>query len=959
MVERAGATRMGRPRRVSIAQHVAAFLAILSFGGYFVLILWCGLNAPETFGADLAATANGLSVGQVKPGSPADRAGLSAGDRILTIDRRPVRTALDWTAVIARIDFDHPLPLTFTRNTNIVSGAVVFRQSQDPPWRTLDGVILLVSRFVQLVTIIFAGTLAVQATDVRSTLGAWLLATISVFCVILPPRLASVWGTLPWPVGALFVVPLTSTVVIGGSLLAFFATFFKTRWTSRRVVLFVLPMAVIVLWEVEFIVAMVYRPDLLASIINFMPVVVLVNLAYFVACMALVLMADRTRQEINERRRARLLLVASVAGCAASVPTVAAMWLGFAGGPTSMYRPPIGLQLAFTAFLVVPISFWWAIVRHQLFDVQFFARRGLHYVFARRAVVVVTPLTVVALVIEGSLHQRDSIADLLHRHGWLYATILLLLLMFHLRRAAWLDQLDRRLFRERYDATQLLRAMAAQVRTTKHLETAAEFAVAQICAALHPSWVAVYGRDANDDSFRPLASEPRTTNAWNGGTSWLNFLRAIGKPLEINLSDQSWLREHLPTSDLEALEQWGARLIVPILLNPTGPEAILVLGTKRSEEPFSREDKELLQAVAESLTDLTLSQIRGALRVQPDGDDDADPSWDQRLFSLAEAVANGGSIDWDAEEAGVVTERQRQFLSRLRALERLVNLHTAPSSPERVRSQDGIDNAGPSASRPEQWGPFHIRGRIGSGSFGSVYRAWDPKLEREVAVKLLDVDRVDRQAVLREARLLARVRHPNVVHVYGADETGGVAGFWMELIEGHTLTQILQEQGPFGCGEAVAIGTTICRALSAIHLAGLVHQDVKAQNVMRERGGRLVLMDFGAGVTADDKDPPRWGTPHYMGPELFEGARASTRSDVFSVGVLLFHLVTGEFPSGGRTYHEVREWHQTADRRWLRDLRPDLPSQFHEAVDRALAPDPARRFGTAGELASAMRLEDQ
>jgi serine/threonine-protein kinase len=250
--------------------------------------------------------------------------------------------------------------------------------------------------------------------------------------------------------------------------------------------------------------------------------------------------------------------------------------------------------------------------------------------------------------------------------------------------------------------------------------------------------------------------------------------------------------------------------------------------------------------------------------------------------------------------------------------------------------------------------------RIGGGAFGEVYRAWDTRLEREVALKLLASDDTagEESAVIAEGSLLARVRHPNIVTVYGAERISGQVGLWMELIKGQTLEATLREQGPASAHEAAVVGLSVCRALSAVHHAGLLHRDVKAQNVMREAGGRIVLMDFGTGRQAADlRDGTRAGaagTPLYLAPELFASGEASVQSDLYAAGVLLFHLVTGSFPVEARTLDELRDAHRTGRRRFLRDARPDLPEEFVAAVERAVAPESARRFETAGEMEAAL-----
>jgi eukaryotic-like serine/threonine-protein kinase len=231
------------------------------------------------------------------------------------------------------------------------------------------------------------------------------------------------------------------------------------------------------------------------------------------------------------------------------------------------------------------------------------------------------------------------------------------------------------------------------------------------------------------------------------------------------------------------------------------------------------------------------------------------------------------------------------------------------------------------------WGTFLLLEEIGRGAFGVVYRAWDPALERDVALKLIDVGRLPAHrgdTLLREGRMLARVRHPNVVTVYSTQRLDTKVGLAMEYVRGRTLSRALMQSGPLGAEEAAVIGITLCDALAAVHRTGLVHRDVKASNVMREDGGRIVLMDFGAG---HDIEPERThasmiaGTPPYMSPEVLLGAPATPASDIYSLGVLLFHLVTGEFPVEGTSMESFAAAHRHGTRRPLGDVRPDLPER--------------------------------
>ncbi len=257
----------------------------------------------------------------------------------------------------------------------------------------------------------------------------------------------------------------------------------------------------------------------------------------------------------------------------------------------------------------------------------------------------------------------------------------------------------------------------------------------------------------------------------------------------------------------------------------------------------------------------------------------------------------------------------------------------------------------------EVWGSFKLLARVGHGSFGEVYRAWDPQLEREVALKLLLPGSVggdeEYRAMLREARALAAVQHPNIVHVYGIDRHDGRVGFWTDFVRGKTLSVIVFSQGPFGHREAALIGLDVAKALSAVHRAGILHRDIKAENVMREEGGRILLMDFGLS-TLPQRQTDVSGTLNYMAPELFSGGLATVATDIYALGVLLFYLVSGEHPVnlGRLTAREAAA--AIAKRRPLMDLRPDLSESFLRTVSVALEIDPAKRFASAGQLAEAL-----
>jgi serine/threonine-protein kinase len=335
----------------------------------------------------------------------------------------------------------------------------------------------------------------------------------------------------------------------------------------------------------------------------------------------------------------------------------------------------------------------------------------------------------------------------------------------------------------------------------------------------------------------------------------------------------------------------------------------------------------------------------------------------QQLTDVAAAIADGEPIDWATVESSVSSPADREILAQLRLVATvgmIARTGFEPDSPplpplpptETTWRDEAITIEADTANlRPQAWRHLFVSDIVGRGGFGVVYQAHDPKLDKIVALKLIPAASVRSESeVLGEARRLARVRHPNVVTVHGADYEDGYFGLWMEFVGGRTLRQIVEQRGPFGPDEALLIGIEVARALAAVHQAGFVHRDVKAQNVMREDGGRVVLMDFGAGVDLRGVgDLPRTaGTPVYMAPEVLAGGGSTPQSDIYSLGVLLFYLVTGKHPVSGSTWTDVQAAHLAGRRALLRDVRPDLPAKFVQCVDLLTAPIAAERIQSAG-----------
>jgi serine/threonine protein kinase len=284
-----------------------------------------------------------------------------------------------------------------------------------------------------------------------------------------------------------------------------------------------------------------------------------------------------------------------------------------------------------------------------------------------------------------------------------------------------------------------------------------------------------------------------------------------------------------------------------------------------------------------------------------------------------------------------------------------LGLETTAVATREARSDDSqMTRTASAAQDSPTWGEFVLLEELGRGGFGIVHRAWDPGLKREVALKVIDTRRVSGgDRLLYEGQLLARISHAHVVRVHSAVRIGDQVGLVMELITGRTLASFIAEHGPMSCAEAAVTGVSLCDALSAVHHLGLVHRDVKSSNVMRESGGRIVLMDFGAGRDRTDRPagrPDLVGTPSYTAPELLFGGDPTPASDIYSLGVLLYYLVTGRHPVPGRSFDDVRQAHLQGERIPLAECRADLPSAFVAVVERALSRDPSERYQNPQQL---------
>jgi eukaryotic-like serine/threonine-protein kinase len=678
---------------------------------------------------------------------------------------------------------------------------------------------------------------------------------------------ASDWRHLPIALG-LLLWPASITLSLIPGLSITFATVFprkvlRNRWAW---ILIWMPVAFAAILQCLIYLRLVYQPKGTPTALDLIDphsIVQGLSLFYVLATLLVSGVQYRRLEDVNERRRMRVLFAGALLCCLA-VSAINTIRLFFRSQLTHAVFAAL-----FALYLAGPVSLAYAVLRHRVFDLGVILRRGLQYALARRLLVSAVPVLAAVFLLDLLFHGDQPILAVFRARGWIYAALAALAAIAYTRRQNWLDALDRRFFREHYDARRLLREVVEEIHLAKTFDQEAPRVVTRIEAALHPEFAALLVREPRETSYRTLAAAPagKSPPPLQKESKLLALMRLLGKPLEVPQTESGWLQQQLPHEETDFLRQARIDLLVPVAISPQDTEAIRVFGSKRSEEPYSSEDQDLLVAIATSLAILLEKPTSRAAR--------------RDLFEECPQCGvcyDSGSTKCSKEGARLVPVILPRLLEDRYMLER----------------------------------------RLGRGGMGTVYEAIDKSLERRVAVKVIREDLVGSQEAAErfrgEARASASFAHPNVVTVHDFGVAGGTRAFLvMEILEGVTLRERLRLEGHLSPGQVVSIARGVCAALSAAHRRHLVHRDLKPENIFLVSTDSIELvkvLDFGLAKflsnstqqqTVDTAVGGVLGTLRYMSPEQRRAEQPHHAWDLWALAVVSYEMLTGAYPFEGNS----------------------------------------------------------
>lgn len=603
------------------------------------------------------------------------------------------------------------------------------------------------------------------------------------------------------------------------------------------------------------------------------------------------------------------------------------------------------------AFLLsTPLTTTYAVLVQRVLEVRLVLRRAIQYALARASVLAVASLPALALFAYLYRNRYQSLADLLSgaRPLLLLGALAVAALALRERRRV-LDAVDRRFFRDQYDSRRILAQLVERSRGASNPGELVALITRELDRALHLESAALLVADEATGRFVSPAGSVRPLST----ASPLAFLLA-GSPeaLDVDLEDARSALRHLPAEEREWLADGGFELLVPLIASDGALIGVLALGAKRSELPFSKEDRLLLGAIAAS----------GALTLE------------NRLIRSTPSPGRDSAVPTPTPGPGL-NEDLAAECPQCRTL--YPPHHGACTFCRCPLGRGQVPYV--------LLGKFRFERRVGVGGMGVVYRATDLALGRAVAIKTLPkISPEHSMRLRREARAVASLSHPNLAQIFGAETWRGTPLLVFEYLDGGTLADRLRITR-LPLPDALELGMILADVLDRAHGAGVLHRDIKPSNIGYSAEGVPKLLDFGLARIVHDsrRDTAPVGEPvhdsltasmavqaldatttenavlgtlAYLSPEALQGKPSEPAFDLWSLAVTLAEAIAGRNPAVGQTSAETLERIGLGRIPDLRELLPSCPEEVAFFFQDALHPDKWRRPASAREMKARLRL---
>ncbi len=577
---------------------------------------------------------------------------------------------------------------------------------------------------------------------------------------------------------------------------------------------------------------------------------------------------------------------------------------------------------------VIPISFVYVIVKHQVFEVNFVVRQGLQYLLAKNVLRGVLAIQIVGIIAVAVLKPELTIGQILSpKSGYLY--LLLITITSFVYRSEITRKLDQVFFREAYNRELVLGKLLNQIKELDSISTISELISSKLAMVIHPKSIYFFYRDLEKTRFTLEHSfgSPANTKVVLVGSELMKLMRGEQVAREVGFLSE------LPETEKFWLLEMKVQLIVPMIGGDKELVGLLLLGEKHSEEPYSARDKKLLEDIASQLGIIYENNL---LKKKVDKEEKIKQEVlskleEQNINLVKECPKCGKCFDSSTE----ICDQDSSELTLSLPVERIID------------------------------GKYCLDKLLGKGGMGAVYAATDLRLERTVAVKILKGNLFgDQEAVRRferEAKASAKMTHPNIVAIYDYGKLMAEGAFLvMELVKGVSLKAKLAEDKKLPPNLVAELFDQILEAMKVAHGFGIIHRDLKPDNILlTEVSGRTIakILDFGiAKIKPTDKVDPNSltvpgtiiGTFGYMPPEQFSGEEVDERVDIFALGVIIVETLTGSKPFSGKTLYELmgamvkKPYHLPGNSLEVKKL--------DEKIQKCLAKDPKDRFSSISKM---------